>query len=623
MLGAPLGLLALLSLLPLAAIYLLQRRSKPREVSSHALWLGLATPTSGGSSVDRPRPPLTAYLEALALLLLALALAQPLLRVAPPKIPTAIVLDDSLSMARPGVRAQVLERLAALLKEDPKASVILAGQRTTLLSDLDTPAAILEASTNLQTYADIDGAIASARSSIDAQVNIVVLTDRGPSPDSNAAMLVEEGAIRWSAVGAPAPNLAISSLVHDGGTVLVAVTSHADAPTTTTLTLEVEGAIPDGGRIDGTTVGELRAVSSQPITVEPGETVRRRLRLATPTEVVRASITEDALAIDNTVYAVAPTPDPVRVEIRNVDSSLATPLRHAIEAVGGRNTHERAEIVFAPPGEDIYREAWRVRIAPGNGESFRDPFAIDRSHPVTQGIDLVGVIWTTPPPEELGADAAPTPPPPATPTAPSPTGEGVSADQPELPPPPPPAKPLILAGRTALLSEHYDEAAPALSLSLDPTLSTLTSSPAFPSLIDNILRWRAAARPGVTDDNIALGARTVFVLNASPESVTATDPDGEAIAYDSPPRELVIQGAKPGVYAVRSDEITGRFAVQPVGHGESDLRDSTSATLGDWPERTATERGYAKLTWVLALLALATLAVHAVLVGRALPKGAA
>jgi hypothetical protein len=158
-------------------------------------------------------------------------------------------------------------------------------------------------------------------------------------------------------------------------------------------------------------------------------------------------------------------------------------------------------------------------------------------------------------------------------------------------------------------------------LSLDPNLSTVTSSPAFPALVDNILRWRAAARPGVTDDNIALGARTVFVLSPNPESATTTDPDGETISTESPPRELVIQGAKPGVYAVESDKITGRFAVQPIGHGESDLRDSTSATLGDWPTRTATERGYAHFTWILALLALATLAVHAMLVGRALPKG--
>ena len=70
-LTSPLALIALIGVPALIAIYLFQRRFKTLEVSSLILWDAVKQPSMGGRKRERLRLPLSFWLEALAVVLLA------------------------------------------------------------------------------------------------------------------------------------------------------------------------------------------------------------------------------------------------------------------------------------------------------------------------------------------------------------------------------------------------------------------------------------------------------------------------------------------------------------------------------------------------------------------------
>ena len=90
----PFALLALLALPALAAIYWLRNRSREHEVSSLLLWAAEKQTWEGGRRWERWQTPLLFFLELLALLLLTLAAAGPMMRAGNAARPLVVVLDD-------------------------------------------------------------------------------------------------------------------------------------------------------------------------------------------------------------------------------------------------------------------------------------------------------------------------------------------------------------------------------------------------------------------------------------------------------------------------------------------------------------------------------------------------
>src|SRR5215470_13367773 len=90
--------IALLAAPALVAIYWLRNQSRERQVSSLLLWLDEKQMWDGGRRIHRLQTPLLFFLELIALILLAISAAGPMMRAGDRGRPLIIVLDDSFSM---------------------------------------------------------------------------------------------------------------------------------------------------------------------------------------------------------------------------------------------------------------------------------------------------------------------------------------------------------------------------------------------------------------------------------------------------------------------------------------------------------------------------------------------
>src|SRR5438270_1262579 len=112
----PLALIGLAAVPALVAIYLLRNRFRRRPVSSLMLWREAREAREGGTRVRRLFLPLVFFLELVALALLALAAADPQVRMTQGTRPLVVVLDDSFSMTAGGDDSPRNRALEALRK---------------------------------------------------------------------------------------------------------------------------------------------------------------------------------------------------------------------------------------------------------------------------------------------------------------------------------------------------------------------------------------------------------------------------------------------------------------------------------------------------------------------------
>ena len=543
----PLALLGLLTLPALAAIYLLHNRSRPVPVSSLLLWVEARVAPDGGRRVDRLRPPPLFWLELLLLLLLTLAAAGPHLPTATGARPLVVVLDDSFSM-RAGdpdsPRTRAADALLDELRRAPRDSVrlVLAGDRPQLLGEGPHRGAGVEALlagwTCQAPTARLDAAVALALELGGNLATVVVLTDR--APDAPAA-----GRVRWWAFGTARPNAAVVNASRApgprGDRLLLEVANLAAGPRTTSLRVEAGG------------------VRESALRLNPRETHRAVLELPANAAAVKASVGDDDLAFDNAVTLVPAGRRVVRSDVRLAESKLRAAVDRAVKATGAAApAAERPHHVFldaaaaAPDGDDT----WVVRVlAEADAEAYTGPFVLDRAHPLTDGLSPAGVVW----------------------------GGGKS---------PLPGAPVVMAGNVPLVTDaELPSGRHELRLRLRPDLSTLTESPAWPTLVWNLIQWRAA-RPG-----------------------------GEAATVPVRGRRAVVRADRAGVYALRAGAETAEFAANPLTRDESDLTACAAGRWGDAPDATTLRLEYRDVTWPLVLLAAAGCVLHLWLVSRAAGPG--
>ena len=581
--ASPLAFLGLASLPVLAAIYYLHTRSRLHPVSSLLLWSDARVAPDGGRRVDQVRLPLAFWLELLVLLFLVLAATGVHLPATTGARPLVVVLDDSFSMqagAPDSARKRAADALLDDLRRTPRGSVrfVLAGDRPQVLgetvSHTSEIAPLLEGWTCQANTARLDSAVALALELGGESATVLVLTDHAPEPPPAT------GRVRWWSLGSAGPNWAFVNASRTAGPrgdrLLLEVANLATEPRSTTL--RIEGGSPP------------RELRQSELRLSAGETQRLVLEVPEDAGTVRAFVGDDALNIDNAVSLLATPRKSVTYDLRLTDKETRTAVERGLKATGTATpATARPQLVFIDgaaeaPNDD---ETWIVRVfREPEAEAFTGPFVLDRSHPLTDGLSLSGVVW----------------------------GGGKTTL---------PGAPVVMAGNVTLLTDtELASGRHEVRLRLRPDLSTLAQSPAWPALVWNLIQWRAAFQPGLERANVRLGEEAVWTLNASPASVEVTRPGGVVTSVPVYARRAAIRADRSGVYSIRAGDEKAEFAVNVLNRDESDLTKCVTGRWGDEPDAATLRSDYRDATAWFVLLAAAVAALHLWVLARKPGTGA-
>lgn len=577
---------ALLAVPALVAIYWLRNQSRERRVSSLLLWLDERQIWEGGRLIHRLQTPLLFFLELLAILLLVTAAAGPMMRAGAGGQPLAVVLDDSFSMlagageddAAGGARGRAIRAIESELKSGryEPAHFVLAGESPQLLGEaannVDQAVKLLQNWRCGAPVAELEAAITFAFELGGPRARVLVVTDHAPQQD------LSESRLQWWSFGSSRPNFAFvnaaRTLRDDEDRVLLEIANLSASSGSTTLSVESgepnspQSAIPN----------------PQSIALGAGETHRVFLTLKPGAPALRARLSDDALLVDNEVTLLAEPGRNVRVDLRVRDAAMRSLVEKAVASSPNASlSANEPGLVITDEGDAKIEEteAWTLRIiSEGDAASFLGPFVIDRSHPLSEGLSLGGVVW----------------------------GGGKSRQL--------AGTPIINAGDVPLLTDVERAGAHELRLRLRPDLSTLQESPNWPILIWNLVNWRAQAAPGLRQTNIRLGGDAALTVASGVESVSVADPRRVTRQLPARDKSVLIRADVAGVYEISENQNRYSFAANALRREESDLTRAASGRWGNWANAAALQWEYRDVAWVLLLLALVALAVHAWLIAR-------
>ena len=586
----PLGFLSLFAIAGLAAIYLLRTRSRRYPVSSLMLWVNQQQARQGGLRVERLQTPLLFFLELLAIILLALAVAAPIIRTTQGTIPLMVVLDNSFSMLA-GVDETPKSRAITALEEELAppgfnpfvrrsyaVRYVLAGTEPQVLNEeartVDEAIDQLEAWRCLSPSADLGAAISLAAELGGQRTLILVLTDESPP------QILGEDRMRWWAFGIPHSNMAFVNAARtaadSGERCLLEITNLSPHASRTELIVEVEGAAAQKS---------IPPLHRSTLEAEPRVTRRIFLNLPPKTPTLRARIGDDVLVVDNEVVLLPQHPKPVLVDVRIQEPRLRSLIEHALASTDrALSVNTEPELVFLDEAAvaDDSTEAWSVRvISEPESSAYLGPFVINLTHPLTEGLSLGGVVW----------------------------GAGVKEQF--------LGTPIITAGNVPLLTDTERFAGVhEIRLRLRPDLSTLQNSPNWPILMWNLLQWRASQTPGLERANLRLGEFAVLKTKLGITSVEVVSPDGGTFTQPVVDRTINRKAEAVGVYEIRAGLDKYAFSSNALYQAESDLTDRVTGRWGDWGEETLRWWGYQSFAWFFLLLAIGILTLHLFFVKR-------
>jgi hypothetical protein len=291
---------------------------------------------------------------------------------------------------------------------------------------------------------------------------------------------------------------------------------------------------------------------------------RIRLEFDEQNAPLRARLDDDTLGIDNEIVLVPDKHEPVRVQVSVADAGLREPVERAVSAVRGAvlvEDHPALVITdshgYRPPSP----ETWVLRLViEEQAEAYIGPFVIDRTHPLTEGLSLEGVVWAAG------------------------TAEDVNGT------------PVISAGNVPLVVD-----AESLGGRHD---------------VRNLIDWRGAQAPGPRQNNVRLGLDVVVTVEPGTESARITSPGGETREVPVHGGRLTVNAAEAGVYRVQAGPAQYAFAANALYKNESDLTGAETGEWGKWPVEVNDRREYRSVAWVLLLACLATMGAHMGLASR-------
>ncbi len=574
----PFAFVAFVAVPVLAGIYWLRNRFRRHTVSSLILWANQRQAREGGSRLRRIQTPLLFFLELLAIALIVIAAARPMVQSERAARPLIVVLDDSFSMLAGGAGSPRNSAIGAIKKELRRrlhysVRFVLAGQAPQVLGEpvkRPSEADALLREWRCRSPSDcLDQAVTFAAELGGRRARILVVTDRAPSAE------LGENKVKWWAFGTPRPNVAFVSAARTSLNMkercLLEIANLSSQPARTTLTLA--GAASAGPS------GEAR------LDLKPGETRRMLFEFDEQPSALRARIGDDVLRIDNSIVLLPQTRRPVRAQVRIGDAGLRAIIEKGLAATGQTEIVTTRPELILTDGEGFraaHARTWVVQVlVEKDAEAYAGPFVIDRTHPLTEGLSLEGVVW----------------------------GAGKAGDLDGLP--------VISAGSTPLLTDtegvagsHY------LRMRLRADLSILAETPSWPILMWNLVEWRRSEAPGVQHANVRLGTEAVVTAESDAESARITTPDGGTHDVLLHGKRVAVRAEAVGVYQVRVNDGTYHFASNALSRGESDLARCASVRLGKWVGGAALRREYRSVAWVFLLAALGSLAAHAAIAAR-------
>ena len=609
----PWALAAGLVALPLAvAIYWFRQHRPPRPVGSLLLWRREQPAHRQGRRVERLRAPWLLALELLILLLLALAAGGPRLEWTTTRRPLVVVLDDSFSMRAGGngsPRQQAADALLEVVEDGRRhgpVTLVLAGEESRVLAqDLEPE----EVAPRLEGWrcgapaADLDRALARARGLGGDLARRLVLSDRPPEVEPR------EGDLEWWSFGEPRSNLAVTAAVRSGADskaqILVEVSNFGSGRRARELTVEVPAA-----------ENRSTVLAVETFDVAAGGVERRRL--AVPAEAdLRLLLggegaSGDALGIDDRVWLPAPRDPPVRVALDLESATTRGLIERVLEATGRvRWVDDDAELWITDrsvddpggfaddpggsvddPGGSVAdsdvatavsdgtaRQTWRVELVDRAPTSaYLGPFVLDHRHPLTEGLDLAGAVWAAGQLPEVVDDATVV---------------------------------IRVGDRPLLVDRGGPEEAHHLTLAWNRELSTLDRTTDWPVLWWNLVRWRAAERPGVRPSATRLGAPVRWVREAPGGVVAWRRPELPEQRFEDPPRVVELAAESVGLHHLSDGSGGWTFAVNALAPAESDLRQTASGRWGAWLElEESWGRQRRPGSWIPLILALGLLGLH-------------
>ncbi len=533
--GVPLGLLALLSLPALVALYFLRRRQPPRRVSALFLWRSPDERAESGPKLERFSRELSLLLECLAAICAALFLADLRCGQPPELARTVAVLDSSLSMsAKDASGTTAMERALTHLealgrRESGRVTVIASGPRPKLVGAPAMPVERLRQETVTASAGshDLAASFALARE-LAGGGRVRLYTDALPETVPDFVEVI--------AVGAPDANVAFTgaSRRERGGRSVIALR---------VANLSAQSSQPLVRLLDESG-GLLR---EERLELAPGADGALRVELTYPGAIV-AELPDDALPADNRVRLL---PEPRSTLKVSLGSAAAEPIRRYLAADGRASVGAPADLAFTGASNGS-SAPWTVAIgSSGESKGFVAPFFADKGHRLLEDVDFEGAVWF----------AGPNPP----------------------------GLPLLTVGNTVLLSESEG---PVFHLNLDVQRSNLHRLGAFPILLSNLFALRREALPGFPRRNLALGEELPVTLDGGAKW-TLDGPDGSTSLRGT--GTVRLPPPSPGVYTLMRDGAAiAQASVNPIAPDESDLRGRGSgqrasavavATSGDAPQR--------------------------------------
>ncbi|MGH1489525.1 MAG: VWA domain-containing protein [Acidimicrobiales bacterium] len=368
----PAGLWLLTALIGVIALHLLKPRRADTVVSSEMLWESETVGATAASPWQRLKPTVNLLLQILAVILAALALANPVARSETTLAShTVVVLDASASMgALDGSAAGSANRLAEAkqiatdlwdeLPDGGVASLVVGGPvprvAVTSTADRDSFTAAIAAVDLSDGPIDLDGAMALADGLETAEqtIGIVLISDGQHNDDSLRTL---PSGVTHRIVGESDVNRAITSLAavpNEEGLLVTATIVATGGP---------DATVPVRFDIDGATqaVEEVEVSVDEPVTLQ--------LQLPAGDQVIARLGGEDLLAIDDTAYARARQKRSVSVSVEGSSDPFVEAL---VASLPGITIVDAAEVVpdvtifvGVDVPDDIARPFWA--IAPPSG----------------------------------------------------------------------------------------------------------------------------------------------------------------------------------------------------------------------------------------------------------------
>ncbi len=565
----PIFLLLILAIPVLILIYKLKSKHRIVVVSALFLWNNHKRTKKGGLTLKKLPLPLLFFLELLIIIFLILAALTPFFS-SENKSKLWFVLDDSFSMLAGGeqsARELGEQEILRNLKEYPNRPIglILANSSLQTLETkkitVDTLSSILDKWECGGYESCIAKGISYARQFDKGNSTIMVLSDHAPTKRDLSESII------WKAFGEKRNNIAIINATRTTENLksrfFMEIANIADIPQEVTAIYDFSGN-----------------KKNKKIKLKPKEVKRITMSLPFNAFDIKVTLSSDDLQIDNAILLIPNHSKKINI---GVDISNPTLKNYVTRAIESNNnsviTNENTSLIFTDNEiPKVSDKNWFVQISGDKtSKPFLGPFIVEKTHPLTNGLYLSGIIW--------------------------------GAKQTNLQ-----GNVILSAGNIPLLTILKNEKTTNLFINYYHKLSNLHNSPNWPILISNIIDWRISESTGLDKKNYRLGNIVKITLPRKQEGNFAiTYPNGLEKKVAKSATFLHFKPEKTGVYNISAKENNYKFSVNALSYQESNLLNSTYGVWGDLDSNNYIKNNI-NITWIFLLISILLLGIHSYLI---------